>query len=155
MLADSVLFRQQSESADLRRVARCCWNWPGIRRAVRVLSMADGRAESPLESVCRIVFAQNNLPTPELQAVLGDERDGWLARADFLWSAQRTVVEADGMNKYTDRDVLGAEKLRQERIEELGYAVVRVTWSQIMQDRANVITRIRRAFGRARLRSSA
>ena len=155
MLADSVLFRQQADAADLHQVTRRCWNWPGIRSAQRVLSIMDGRAESALESLCRLVFAQNDLPQPELQVVLGDEWTGWNVRVDFLWSAERTVVEADGMNKYTDSDVLRAEKLRQERIEELGYAVVRVTWTQIMRDRPNVIARIRAAFDRQAIRNTA
>ena len=52
---------------DLEAVLRMCWNWPGIRRAQRAVRLADGRAESPLESVSRLVMRAVHLPMPEPQ----------------------------------------------------------------------------------------
>ena len=142
--ADAALRAGAATAAQLVGVLVDCRGWPGMRMARRVVDFADGAAESPLESVCRLAFHQQGLPPPTLQAWI---RDGdWAARVDFLWPRHRTVVEADGLVKYDQPDALRVEKLRQERLEELGYRVVRVTWSQLAASPAAVADRIRRAF---------
>jgi hypothetical protein len=144
--ADDALHQRLVRRADLERVVADCPAWPGIRPAAGVIAFADGRSESPLESVCRLTFARHGLPPPLPQGLVVDERDGWWARVDFLWSALGTVVEADTGGWPADLDALRQEKVRQERIEELGYAVVRVTWSQVSRQPAATVARIRRAF---------
>jgi hypothetical protein len=114
----------------------------------RAVAASDHRAESPLETVCRLTFARHGLPAPECQALVVDPLDGWHARVDFRWLAHRTVVEADGRLKYSTPADLWSEKLRQERIEELGYAVLRVTWPQVTRDPPGTVARVRRAFVR-------
>ena len=57
-------------------------------------------------------------------------------------------MEADGRLKYGEAAALWQEKLRQERIEDLGYAVVRVTWAQVTQRPAETVARVLRGFGR-------
>lgn len=144
-LADSALHRGKVSSSALRRVVDDCAGWPGVRRAAAAAAFADGRSESGLESLARVRFADSGLPPPTPQARIVDPRDGWWARVDFLWPDERVVGEADGLCKYTDAAVLRAEKLRQERLEELGYAVVRVTWAQLTRDPAAVVARIEAA----------
>lgn len=80
--------------------------------------------------------------------MLVDPRDGWFARVDFCWERFGTVVEADGRRKYDDPEVLWQEKLRQERIEDLGYRVLRVTWDQIVHRPQDTVARVLRAFAR-------
>jgi hypothetical protein len=144
--ADDALRQRLVRRADLERVVADCPAWPGIRPAASVVSFADGRSESPLESVCRLTFARHRLPPPVPQGLVMDDRDGWWTRVDFFWSALGTVVEADTVHEYADLDALRQEKLRQERIEDLGYVVVRVTWSQVTRQPAATVARIRRAF---------
>lgn len=62
---------------------------------MRVVRFADGRSESPLESISRVAFHELGLPAPEPQVEvwLGDEL---LARVDFFWRHRKTVGEADG-----------------------------------------------------------
>ncbi|MFL6127633.1 MAG: type IV toxin-antitoxin system AbiEi family antitoxin domain-containing protein [Mycobacteriales bacterium] len=151
MLTDDALHRALVHRAELDRVLIDCAVWPRIRRAALAVAASDGRAESPLETVCRLVFARHGLPGPDLQAVIVDERDGWWARVDFLWAPRRTVVEADGMVKYASGEDLRAEKLRQERIEELGYVVLRVTWAQVTREPQATVARVLRAFARGAL----
>jgi len=77
-----------------------------------------------------------------------------VARVDFYWPEHVTVLEIDGMVKYDGRDpdALVREKLRQERLEELGLQVVRATWRQLNDDPARVTDRVRRAFRAAATR---
>jgi very-short-patch-repair endonuclease len=65
---------------------------------------------------------------PEPQVWLGDEA-GTIGRVDFLWREPCVVGEADGRVKYRDNE-LWQEKLRQERLEDAGFTVLRWTWAQ-------------------------
>ncbi len=122
-------------------------HWPGSPAAKQVVDFSDGLSESVGESRLRMLMDQYGLPAPTLQAPM--LRDGVVfARVDFLFPMFRTVVEFDGMVKYGDDPaVLVREKRREDDIRELGYQVVRVTWSDLATP-AQTIARIRAAFAR-------
>ncbi len=127
---DAALHARQVARDELLAVIVACRGWPWIRRAGRAVELSDPAAESPLESLSRLFFVDHAIPMPRSQVTL--LRNGlFIARTDFWWELQRVAGEADGLAKYTDADVLRAEKLRQERIEATGARVVRWTWSDI------------------------
>lgn len=138
----------------LEEIADRCHTWRGGRQALEVIRFADSRAESAAESLARLVFAEAGLPAPELQVELRDA-DGLIGRVDLLFRAQRTIVEVDGKIKYTDprsgdaAEVHWREKLREDRLREAGWEVVRVTWAQLVGSPKEVAARIRAAFARA------
>ena len=127
-----------------------CERWPGLAGARRVLDLADGRAESPLETLGRLLVRDAGLPTPELQVPIEDAR-GVFAYGDLGWPEHKFVVEFDGLLKYdaSDRYALRREKLRQERIEQAGWIVVRLTWHDVVHDSIRSIVRLHEAFVRA------
>lgn len=96
----------------------------------------------------RVAFALGGLPTPVLQAVIL-LRDGGRARVDFLWAQWRVIGEADGRLKIQRPEDLWQEKLREDRLRELGYEVVRWTWDEIVNHPEVVVARILRAAARA------
>lgn len=51
-------------------------------------------------------------------------------RGDFLWRDAHTIGWADGAVKYTSRADLMAEKWQVERLENLGFEVVRWGWDE-------------------------
>ena len=58
------------------------------------------------------------------------------ARVDFCHRASRTIVEVDGLGKYTEyasdaKEALADEKRRDDRLAAMGYRVFRVTWKQL------------------------
>ncbi|MDT4937984.1 MAG: hypothetical protein QOG80_1655 [Pseudonocardiales bacterium] len=140
---------------ELDDVAAFCRGWPGARGIPVALAMTDRRAESPLESCSRLVLDHVGLPRPELQASIRTLGGRFLGRADFYWDDTGVVGEADGRNKYTQRDVLVAEKLRQERLEQAGLVVVRWTWTDMRYSSGRLKRRIERAFERGRARDAA
>lgn len=151
---DAALNRGLVTPRQLIRIVAICGGWPGIRSARRALHALDGRAESPLESVSRLVIGQLGLPTPQLQAVVLTA-DGWVVgRTDFYWDEFGVAGEADGRSKYTERSVLTDEKERQEQLEDLALAISRWGWSAV--HRAPVLrAKIAAAFERGRRRDSA
>jgi hypothetical protein len=150
--ADAALHRGLVEQAAIDDVLLHCWVWPGIRRAHRSLARVDARSESPLESVSRLVLAWAGLPVPELQADLQDADGSFLGRPDFYWPEFGVVGEADGRMKYTDRDVLFAEKRRQEAFEVAGLIVVRWSWADVTRRPRWLCARLENAFERGRQR---
>lgn len=133
---------------DLRRVVGYCRRWPGVRRAGALVELSDPACESPLESLSRLFFLSQDIPMPRSQVTI-THRGRFLARSDFWWDAQRVAGEADGMAKYAEADVLRAEKVRQERLEQAGLRVVRWTWEDIFRPGPARLTaaRLRGALG--------
>lgn len=123
----------------------------GIRTAGRAVEFGDGRAESVGESRLRVVLSDLGLPTPLLQADIRDEDGSHVARVDFLFPQYGVIVEFDGAVKYSDGNpkVLIAEKAREDRLRDLGYQVVRVSWADLTRPAALLHT-IRRAIARSR-----
>ena len=122
--------------------------WPGVVAAAEVVRWADGRSESPAESVVRARCILLGLPVPELQVWV--HADGG-RRVDFLWEEVALVGEADGRVKYAGADgdrVLWEEKQRRDAIED-ERSVIRWTWRQAHAPDEEFRERFWRAWRRA------
>lgn len=151
---DAALQRGLTDKEELLGVLNRCSNWPRARRAASAVTLADGRAESPLESLSRLAMRHESLPAPQLQAVIRDEYGNFVARCDFYWDEYGVFGEADGRGKYDQRSVLTAEKVRQEMLENLGLVGVRWGWHDVQYRRHLLGHRIRRGFERGQLRDA-
>jgi hypothetical protein len=152
---DAALHQKLVTKDELRAVIERCQFWPNVRRAARTVALADGRAESPLESVSRLVLdLRLHLPRPQPQGVIRDKDGLIVGRCDFYWDEFGVFGEADGRSKYTERDVLTDEKGRQEDLENLGLIAVRWGWRDVRYDQQRLRRRIFNAFERGRLRDA-
>lgn len=133
VIADHVLARGLVTAEELIELAADATG-PGASAALRVARFADGRADSPLESLSRATMALIGAPAPDVQVEIVD---GSRARVDFAWPDHGLVGEADGFAKYAhpalrrDRsgwEVLAEQSARQSRLEALGLRVVRWDW---------------------------
>ena len=139
-MADAALADGLVSMSDLDAALAGAVRWPGVRTARRVVELASPLAESPLESLSRLLVVDAGLPLPELQVVVHTR--GGRYRVDGLWRDRRVVLEVDGMMKYATPDELRAEKIRQENLERAGYRVVRVTWDDVVNRPAATARRI-------------
>jgi hypothetical protein len=127
----------------------------GVGPARRMLDFCDGRSESVGESTSRVVLHQCGVPAPRLQLEVFDDGGELVGRSDFGWEEYRTLGEFDGKVKYgrllkpgqTAGDVVFAEKLREDRLRDLGWQVVRWTWSDLARPR-DLSYRLNRALAR-------
>lgn len=88
----------------------------GIRNARRIVSLADGRAELPGESVSRLQLLRLGFARPALQVpVTGTRGDHWV---DFGLSDVRAFGEFDGKGKYTDEAQRSGRTLEQVLLDE-------------------------------------
>ncbi|HEU4332168.1 MAG TPA: hypothetical protein VFR40_13710, partial [Lapillicoccus sp.] len=112
-----------------------------------MLQLCDERSESVGETRLRLLLVAAGLPV-RTQVRVSDGA-AVFARVDVLVE-DRVVVEFDGAVKYSG-DVTGRtlfeEKRREDRLRELGFEVVRVTWTDL--ERPNIVLdRIRAAMAR-------
>lgn len=96
----------------------------GIRRALAVLDLADGRAESPPESRLRFLLLTAGYPVvPQHDVYSGDGR--WLARVDLALPELRIAIEYDGREVHDRLDVFVRDRRRQNDLAAAGWTVLR------------------------------
>jgi predicted transcriptional regulator of viral defense system len=152
--ADSALHSHVVVKVEFAIILAECGRWPGVIRAREVLGFADGRAESALESVARVRFAQFGIPPPDLQVNIRGKQ-GFIGRVDFCWHQYRIIAEADGAMKYDDqgRERARAQLARDEKFHDEGWATFHFTWREIYHEPTPTIDRLRRTFARSGARS--
>lgn len=141
---------------DLEAVLLSSAGRPGLVAARRACRMLDGGGESAGESLSRVTLHELGLPPSGLPHAVRDANGDLVGRCAFVWEEHRTLGEFDGRVKYgrllrpghRPGDVLWAEKQREDALGDLGWQVVRWTWSDL--DRPSLLAdRLQRAFRRA------
>lgn len=135
MVADAALTRGL-ERADLLALTK---KGRGCRMARRALLFADGRSESPGESLSRVRIAEAGLAAPVLQRTVYDVNGSFLGRVDFCWEEFGVIGEFDGATKYdkllkpgqSPTDVIMDEKQREQLLFDATWWVVRWTWREL------------------------
>jgi hypothetical protein len=138
---------------ELREVVLEQSHWLGVGAAARAVNLADGRAESPLETLGRLRIIGSGLPAPELQVEIHDAR-GFVARVDAWYDDAAVAVEFDGLVKYEDpRDgrspgrVLWDEKRREDRVRDLDIRVLRLARADVGTGWSHTEGRLRALIG--------
>ena len=120
----------------LERLPATARGGPRARQAVR---LADGRSESPGESMSRVRMWEHRLPKPELQVSVRVGQELYIL--DYYWPDLEAASEFDGRVKYRSasfgqdpEDVVWREKLREDALRASGLTVARWTWAQAWGD---------------------
>ncbi|MBW3608655.1 MAG: endonuclease domain-containing protein [Actinobacteria bacterium] len=119
------------------------------RRGAKLLRevLAEHRAASTLTrneleeaflSICRTA----GLP-PDAVNLWIPFPDGGGAEADFLWHAQRLIVEVDGRSVHATQRAFQSDRRRDQRLMLLGWRVARFTCQQVTSEPAYVATTLR------------
>lgn len=117
----------------------------GSARARAVLPVADGRAESPMESVLRWLLHVAGLPAPDLQFAVRSAGGVFVGRADLAWPDRKVLVEFDG-NVHRERAVFVNDVRRQNALVAAGWTVLRFTSADVLGRPDDVVAQIRRAL---------
>ena len=96
-------------------------------RALRLIALADGRSDSPLETVLRF-----RLHNARIQCTPQVEIPG-IGRVDLL-AGSSLIIEADGKEFHDTSEQFEKDRLRDQNALLLGYTTIRVTWPQIRDD---------------------
>ncbi|MGH2926269.1 MAG: DUF559 domain-containing protein, partial [Solirubrobacterales bacterium] len=120
----------------------------GVRRLRDALGADEvgvGVPRSQLErrflSLCR----RAGLPGPavnEWLAVAGEEM-----QVDFVWHADRVIVETDGFNVHRTREAFARDRRRDRLLSLAGWRVIRFTWHEVTKDPGQVTEIMCRLLG--------
>lgn len=95
----------------------------GLKQLRQTLALVDAGAESPQESMTRLLLVQAGFPKPETQIELWDLR----MRIDMGWRRWKVAVEYDGVQHWTDRRQRSWDIERIAALEDAGWIVIRVS----------------------------
>jgi Transcriptional regulator, AbiEi antitoxin/Protein of unknown function (DUF559) len=124
-----------------------------FRRAVRqadVLGLPTGpeiasdRTRSELEHEFLQLCSRHGIPAPEVNAKLGR------LTIDFLWAAERLVVETDGFQYHRGRVAFEDDHARDLELRALGYEVRRFSHRQVVHEPRKVAVDLRRELAQTR-----
>ena len=136
---DSALHLRPDLLGPLHQLAARQQRQPGSRGARFALRLADGRAESPGESLTRMACYRSGVPMPDLQHDVLADSGRLLGRSDFWWEEFNHLGEFDGKIKYERllrkgeraSDVVVTEKRREDAMRATGKGMSRFVWSEV------------------------
>ncbi len=139
----------------LGQIADKLKRYKGMTSVDWILTRADARSESPLESAGRLVCLVFDLPVVIPNPwILGGSSP---RRVDLLLPDHGIILEADGGLKYNNRpdaaQVVTAQMDRERELRELDFDVLRFDAALALGRPALLAARIRRAIGRRKGRS--
>ena len=130
---DSALHQGFVGIDDLDLVASLAAGRPGADIAAHWWGLADGRAESPLETWVRLDCGDGGVPPDCLQWEVRNAGGRFLGRSDLAWlrtpSGRPLVGEADGGGPHSQPLALFKDRRRQNDFVAADVDVVRFTWS--------------------------
>ncbi len=104
----------------------------GVVQLRLLAPVADGRAESPAESVLRLRWLDAGLPCPDLQIVILDEHGHEKYRLDLGLEEIRYAAEYDGRDFHSSTAQQGRDRLRRQWLRD------RRGWTVDVLDHDNV-----------------
>jgi very-short-patch-repair endonuclease len=116
---------------------------PG-RRGVRLLDrlLIDSGGESVLERTFLRLVRERGLPRPITQRRI-KRRTGQVARVDFLYEAERLVVEVSGRLGHATDAERAKNAQRRNELQDLGYFVCEYTWADVTRRPGYVVASLR------------
>ncbi len=117
----------------------------GVRRVRRVIGLVREGAESPMETLVRLMLVFARLPEPACNVDIRDSLGRFIARGDLVYAQFLVVVEYDGWHHERDGRQRRHDLLRRERLETAGWRVIVITADDLQHKRA-VVHRVHAAL---------
>ena len=113
----------------------------GIVHVRELVSLADGRAESPMESEARSIFIDGGLPLPELQYEIVDLH-GKLWRVDFAWPDFKVIAEYDSVEWHASPEGWKHDRMKTACLQECGWTTVAMIVDDVRKHPYDLVSRI-------------
>jgi hypothetical protein len=114
----------------------------GIPRLQNLLPLMNGGAESPQETLARLILIDAGLPPPKTQFRVFDEHRQFVARLDMAYDEVLVGIEYDGPQHWTDPAVRQRDIDKQYRLNELGWLIIRASRDLLKYHRATYVGRV-------------
>lgn len=143
---DALMNATDVKAVEVERVASRHAGARGLRRLGRALDLVDGGAESPYESLTRLLLVQNGFPRPQTQIPVFDGRGRLFARLDMGWEQYQVGVDFEGAQHWTDSRRRNWDVERYAVLPELGWHDVRVTSGLLHNNPKRLLDRVAAAL---------
>jgi hypothetical protein len=121
---------EKLELFDLRSIEAACaraYGHRGLKNLNQALSLyvPDGATRSDFEGDLVHLCRDYDLPQPLINSIVeGYEVDAW-------WPGTRLIIELDSWEHHRDRAAFERDRIRDAKLVQAGYIVVRVTWRRL------------------------
>lgn len=115
----------------------------GIHRGQMLLALATGKAESPPESILKLIVVEAGFPVPEVQFEITAVDGRRLYVLDIAWPELRIALEYDGFAAHEERQESDAQ--RDARMAGRGWTTIRATAADL-RDPSRLLSELRDAF---------
>lgn len=113
----------------------------GLVQLRQTLDLVDGGAESPYESLTRLLLIKAGFPRPQTQITVIDN-DGRVWRIDMGWAEYLVGVDFDGAHHWTNPKQRTKDVVRYAVLPELGWIDVRLTSGILHNDPQSFLDRV-------------
>jgi very-short-patch-repair endonuclease len=135
-VAEALYLRLTSQT-ELERTLERLKGHRGAGALARLIGAGEAvPTRSRLERALLPALRAAGLPAPEVGARVGPYL------IDFLWPAERLIVETDGYDAHGHRLAFEDDRARDVDLQARGYAVLRFTWRQVLGEPATAARRI-------------
>jgi hypothetical protein len=139
---DALMNATDVKVSDIEAVAALHPGVRGLTQLRRALDLVDGGAESPYESLTRLLFVRAGFPRPETQIPVVDEYGVLVAGIDMGWRDFLIGVDFEGAHHWTDPRQRRWDAERYTRLPELGWTDFRVTSGMVHNTPRVVLNRL-------------
>lgn len=146
---DATLRSGTCDRVELVRAAAAQAGRRGIVKVRALLALADGRAESPMESEARLVMIDGGLPVPDLQYEIVDSL-GRVRRADFAWPDCKVAAEYEGEEPHSGAEAMRRDRERVAALQDRGWVVIPIVAGDVRRRPRMLVERISVQLRRAR-----
>lgn len=140
VVVDMALYRGLADLVALTQRVNGCVGGRGLVNFRRVVSLAEPKAESAMETRMRLAFVDGGLPRPEAQVPIYDAAGEFVGRPDLFYATQRLGIEYDGGHH---RDQLAEDNRRQNLLLKAGVRLLRFTAEDVISHPAVMVAQVR------------
>jgi len=139
-----MIYRRFTNLDQLAAYALDC-HLDGVIRTRRVLPLIREGAESPMETLVRLMIRFARLPEPACNVNIYDAAGQFLARGDLVYPEWKLLIEYDGWHHERSAHQRRSDIIRRERLEAAGWRVIVITSGDLI-DKPEVVRRVHRAL---------
>jgi hypothetical protein len=139
---DALMNATDVKIGDIESVAAMHPGVRGLAQLEQTLELVDGGAESPWESITRMLFVRAGFPRPETQIHVYDGYGVLVAVIDMGWREYLVGVDFEGAHHWTNPRQRHWDVERFTRLPELGWNDIRVTSRMVRHAQRLIINRV-------------
>jgi len=138
---DDALHRELVTLEELQELVAAAKGTRHVRRLTAAVDVADGAAETPVETLVRLIL-RPHLPGLRCQVPVHDRRGRLIAVLDLADEELKLAVEADGKRGHAGTQMVAKDRRRDRRTGDVGWHTERVTWFESRRRQAEVVQRV-------------